>query len=110
MDNDPSLAIVIGHLEERDAGASRYNRLCALDWKTPAGEITNSLSLLGVMLVRVSVFLEVGGFNAQIIVAGEDTDFGRRVLLAGHRAAKIDARMAFHDAVSVGPAKSRQPA
>lgn len=94
---DPSRAIVVGHLVERDAAASRYNRLCALEWRSPAGPVTRFGALGGIMMVRASVVASLGGFNEQVI-AGEDSEFGVRVGAAGHQVLKIDAPMATHDA------------
>ncbi len=90
-------AIVIGHLEERRAAASIYNRLCALEWKSAAGDITTFGALGGIMFVRASVFTAVGGFNEEVI-AGEDSEFGVRVGASGHAVTKLDAPMATHDA------------
>src|SRR5205807_813982 len=47
--------------------------------------------------VRVSVFQALEGFREDM-VAGEDSEFGVRVRLAGHKITKIDASMAEHDA------------
>lgn len=93
----PELAIAIGHLVERHADRSVYNRLCALEWKSPAGDITNSGALGGIMMVRASVFTELGGFNAQVI-AGEDSEFGVRVGLSHRVVSKLGVEMATHDA------------
>src|SRR5215212_7939851 len=38
---DPQRAVVVGPLQERRPDASIYNRLCALEWRSPAGEISN---------------------------------------------------------------------
>jgi len=90
-------AIVTGHLSERFPERSIYNRLCAIEWRSPAGEITNMNSLGGIMVVRVSAFLSVCGFNLDAI-AGEEPDLGARLMMAGHTIIKIDAPMATHDA------------
>lgn len=97
LDADASCAVVIGHLQEMKPEASVYNRLCALEWASPAGEITNFGAVGGIMMVRLSVFEALGGFNADVI-AGEDSEFGVRVGEAGHRVRKLDAAMAQHDA------------
>ena len=49
------------------------------------------------MAVRVASFLKVGGFNEQVI-AGEDSELGVRLALAGFSVIKIDRPMAVHDA------------
>jgi GT2 family glycosyltransferase len=94
---DDSCAIVFGHLQEKYPRASVYNLLCALEWRSPSGPVTNFGHLGGIMMVRRSVFEALGGFNADVI-AGEDSEFGVRVGLAGHGARKLDAPMAHHDA------------
>ncbi len=93
----PDCAIVTGHLSERSPDASIYNRLCAIEWRSPAGRIENMNALGGIMMVRISAFRMVGGFNEQAI-AGEEPDLGVRLTLAGYSIIKIDQPMATHDA------------
>lgn len=90
-------AIVTGHLSERSPNASVYHRLCAIEWKSPAGRIHDFAALGGIMAVRVSAIRNVGGFNEQVI-AGEDSELGVRVALANYSVIKIDQPMAVHDA------------
>jgi len=90
-------AIVTGHLMERHPEASIYNRLCAIEWWSPAGRIENMNALGGIMAVRVTAFQGVNGFNTKAI-AGEEPDLGVRLALAGHSIIKIDRPMAIHDA------------
>lgn len=97
MEDNPDCAIVTGHLSERAPDASVYNRLCAMEWKSPAGKIEDFGALGGIMAARISAVRSVGGFNEQVI-AGEDSELGRRLALAGHCVVKIDAPMATHDA------------
>ncbi len=97
LETDVTLAAAFGHLRERSAAASPYNRLCALEWRSPAGRITNCAALGGNMLVRISAFRRVGGFDPNII-AGEDSEFGVRLGLAGFAIEKLDEPMATHDA------------
>ena len=85
---DPLRAVVIGPLQERHPDASVYNRMCALEWKSPPGDLANFGSLGGIMLVRADVFSSVGGFDEQVI-AGEDSEFGVRVAAAGFKVTKI---------------------
>ena len=95
--NDDQRAVVIGPLQERHPEASVYNRLCALEWKSPPGDLTNFGSLGGILLVWASVFARLGGFNENVI-AGEDSEFGVRVGEAGFKITKIAMSMATHDA------------
>ena len=97
MAANPARAVVVGPLRERHPEASDYNRLCALEWRSTPGDLTNFGALGGIMLVRADVFVEVGGFNEQVI-AGEDSEFGVRVALAGFKVTKIGVEMATHDA------------
>jgi GT2 family glycosyltransferase len=94
---DGACAVVFGHLKEKFPQASIYNLLCALEWRSPSGPVANFGHLGGIMMVRRSVFEALRGFNADVI-AGEDSEFGVRVGLAGHGARKLDAPMASHDA------------
>jgi GT2 family glycosyltransferase len=90
-------AIVTGHLAERYPEATIYNRLCAIEWRSPAGAIENMSGLGGIMMVRVSAFRQVEGFDEQAI-AGEEPDLGVRLGLVGYSVIKIDHPMATHDA------------
>jgi GT2 family glycosyltransferase len=97
FDQHKECAIVTGHLSERHPEASAYNRLCAIEWRSPAGKIENMNALGGIMVARLSAFHEVGGFNEDAI-AGEEPDLGVRLGLAGYSIIKIDQPMATHDA------------
>ena len=97
MDERPERAVVVGPLQERRPEASIYNRLCALEWKSPPGDLANFGALGGIMLVRAEVFKHLGGFN-EAVIAGEDSELGVRVARAGFRVSKIAAAMATHDA------------
>jgi GT2 family glycosyltransferase len=88
---------VIGHLQERHPHRSIYNLLCALEWRSPAGEINDFGSFGGISLIRLSMFNRLEGFNENII-AGEDSEFAVRMALAGARVFKLDHDMATHDA------------
>ena len=39
LDNNPAVAVVCGRRRERYPEASRYNRLCDIEWDTPVGPI-----------------------------------------------------------------------
>lgn len=94
---DPKRAVVVGHLSELNPDASPYNRLCAIEWRSLPGDLTNFGALGGIMMARRSALDAVGGFNDQVI-AGEDSELGVRLSLAGYSITKIDAAMATHDA------------
>jgi GT2 family glycosyltransferase len=95
--NNPKCAVVTGHLSERHPEASVYNRLCSIEWQSPAGAIENMSGLGGIMMIRASAFRDVDGFDEQAI-AGEEPDLGVRLGLAGYSIVKIDQPMATHDA------------
>src|SRR5258706_4382034 len=90
-------AAVVGHLRERHAQASPYNRLCALEWRSPPGKLEDYGRFGGIAMIRAEVFSELGGFRPDMI-AGEDSELAVRMALAGHAVAKIDRAMATHDA------------
>ena len=95
--DDPLRAAVVGHLQERNADASPYNRLCALEWKSRPGDLQNFGGLGGIAAIRSDVLRELGGYNPQVI-AGEDSELGVRMGLAGYKVTKLDLPMATHDA------------
>jgi glycosyltransferase involved in cell wall biosynthesis len=96
FERNADCAIVTGHLTERHPDASIYNRLCAIEWRSPAGRIGNA-RLGGIMAARISAFRDVGGFKEQLI-AGEEPDLAARLGRAGYIIFKIDVPMAVHDA------------
>lgn len=93
----PERAAVIGHLIERNIDASPYNRLCALEWRSNPGDLTDYGALGGISMMRAEVFRNLGGFNPDVI-AGEDSELGVRMGLAGYKVTKLDHPMATHDA------------
>ena len=97
LDRDPSCAIVTGHLHERHPEASTYNRLCHLEWRSPAGSIEDVNRLGGIMAIRVAAFQGVDGFH-EAAIAGEEPDLGIRLKMAGYSMMKLDTLMATHDA------------
>lgn len=90
-------AVVVGHLHESNPHLSVYNRLCALEWKSPPGDLTNFGALGGISMIRADIFKALKGFKENVI-AGEDSEFGVRLSLAGYRVTKINHDMAIHDA------------
>ena len=91
---DPRIAIVCGRRRERFPEASVYNRICDIEWNTPAG-VADACG--GDFLVRASVFDDVGGFDASVI-AGEEPELCFRLRVRGHVILRIDHEMTLHDA------------
>lgn len=94
---EPKRALVTGKLEELAPTASVYNRLCAMEWDAPAGDLEDCGAIGGIFAVRADIFAALGGFREDV-VAGEDSEFGVRVGLAGHTITRLPAAMATHDA------------
>jgi GT2 family glycosyltransferase len=88
------VAIVCGRLQERFPEQSIYNRICAIEWNGPVGEIA---ACGGIFMVRAVEFKKVGGFDPTIIAA-EDDDLCVRVRGNGGKVTRIDRPMAWHDA------------
>lgn len=91
---DPGLGLVTGWRSEIHPEASVYNALCEVDWHRPAGPIA---TCGGDMMVRVSAFRQVGGFNPSVIAA-EDDEFCLRLARAGWRLERLPLPMTRHDA------------
>jgi GT2 family glycosyltransferase len=95
MEADGQLAVVVGRLTELEPERNVFGRLAALEWESSVGEIRDFSNLGGIMLVRSDDFVQIGGFDTSFI-AGEDSELGARLFLAGHRIIKIDHPMAAH--------------
>jgi GT2 family glycosyltransferase len=93
----PDLAVVFGRLRERYPRASVYNRLCAIEWDLPAGEVRGCG---GIAVMRVEALRQVRGFDSGIIAA-EDTELCARLRQKGWKILHVDADMAWHDAAMV---------
>jgi GT2 family glycosyltransferase len=91
---DPARVLVSGVLHELHPEASRYNRLCALEWQKPAGAID---ACGGLFLVRARAFAAAGGFRGDV-VAGEEGELCLRLRRAGGVLWQSAAPMAWHDA------------
>jgi GT2 family glycosyltransferase len=94
MHREPRVAIVCGRRRERDRDASRYNRLCDMEWDTPVG-LTDACG--GDALLRVSA-LERVGFYDSAVIAGEEPELCWRLRRAGWNVRRIDCEMTTHDA------------
>lgn len=94
LDNAPGIGIVTGWRSEISPQATIYNAMVDVEWHRPAGDIE---ACGGDMMVRASVFREVGGFNPTVI-ASEDDEFCLRVGEAGYRVVRLPENMTRHDA------------
>lgn len=94
IEQSRDVAIVCGRLRERFPEQSVYNRICAIEWNGPVGEIA---ACGGIFMIRAGEFKKVGGFNPSIIAA-EDDDLCLRVRGNGGKVVRIDRPMAWHDA------------
>jgi len=90
----PDVAIVAGRVRERHPENSCYNRLCDMEWNTPAGEVE---ACGGIFMARISAFQAVGGFSPHVI-AGEEPELCLRLRQAGWKILRLDAEMVLHDA------------
>src|SRR6267143_2891350 len=86
-----------GQVMECNAVASVYNRLCDIEWRCPPGDLANCGGLGGRSMMREEVFRELGGFRPEVI-AGEDSELGVRMGLAGYKVTSIACPMVTHDA------------
>ena len=91
---DAGLAAVFGRRRERCRDASRYNRLCDLEWDVPVGEVD---ACGGDVLMRAAALRQVGGY-AERLIAGEEPELCFRLRGAGWRIRRVDAPMTVHDA------------
>lgn len=93
LDADPALALVTGWRSEERPEANAYHAMAEIEWRAPSGAIE---TCGGDMLLRASVFDELGGFDPRI-VASEDEEFTRRLRKAGHGALRLPFEMTRHD-------------
>jgi GT2 family glycosyltransferase len=94
LDQNPRTAAVCGRRRERHPDATRYNRLCDMEWDTPVGP---AAACGGDALMRLEAFQEAGGFSDEMI-AGEEPDLCFRMRQLGWAIYRLDAEMTLHDA------------
>lgn len=88
------LAVVCGQLRELHPEQSIYNRLMAIEWLRPAGEVD---ACGGIFMIRRAAFEEVGRFNPEI-PTGEEPDLCRRLRAKQWKIMRMAEIMATHDA------------
>ncbi len=94
LEADASIVAVAGRVRERRADATIYNRLCALEWDQPAGEVR---ACGGIALMRIAAVQAVGGFR-ETLVAGEEPELCYRMRQRGGRILRLKQDMCWHDA------------
>jgi GT2 family glycosyltransferase len=90
----PDLGIVTGWRSEIERDRSVYNAICDFEWHRPAGPIE---ACGGDMMVRAQAFLDLNGFNPQVIAA-EDDEFCVRLRKSGLGIERLPLPMTRHDA------------
>ncbi len=92
MPGHPDRAVVFGHLRQAQGGRGVYDRLLAMEFDTPLGEVG---ACPGIALVRAQAFVQAGGFRAAM-AAGEEPEMCLRLRRLGWKVVKVDAEMALH--------------
>ncbi len=88
------VAVVCGRRRERYRDRSIFNRLCDLEWDTPVGE---AKACGGDAMMRLSAFVQVEGYNSNII-AGEEPELCVRLRQQNWKIWRLDVEMTRHDA------------
>ncbi len=94
LQTNTSCAIAAGRRKEKYPENSIYNLLCDIEWDTPIGE-TNACG--GDSMIRKEAFLQVNGFNPEVI-AGEEPELCYRLKKKGWTIYRLDHLMTLHDA------------
>lgn len=94
LDANPKLGMVTGWRSEIYPDASVYNAMCDIEWHRPAGPID---ACGGDMLMRVTAFVDAGGYDATVIAA-EDDELCVRLRKAGWQLERLPVAMTRHDA------------
>lgn len=97
MDEHPDWAGLCGFRRERFPTRTIYNHACELEWTTPPLGEVGKTGIGGDVMIRVSEFRKVGGYDASLI-AGEDPDLSARLHEIGGEVVRIDLDMTHHDA------------
>lgn len=87
------VVVVCGRRRERHPQASVYNRVADLEWDTPVG-VCDSCG--GDALMRVSAYVQAGGFDATVL-AGEEPELCARLRQLGFKVWRIEVAMTRHD-------------
>lgn len=91
--NHSDVVAVCGRRREEFPEKSLYNQLSELEWTTPIGEVKE---FGPETMIRISSFLEVGGFNS-ILIAGEEPELCYRLRQQGGKVIRLDVDTSLHD-------------
>lgn len=94
LEQTPKAAIACGRRREQFPEATIYNQMIDREWDTPVGE---ARACGGDMMIRVSAFQQVDGYNPSLI-AGEEPEMCVRLRAQGWTVWRLDAEMTSHDA------------
>lgn len=94
LSNNTAYAIVCGMVRERFPDATVYNRLMAMEWDRPPGDVTECG---GIFMIRADAFRKVGGFDPTVI-AGEEPELCVRLRQNDWLIRRLSAPMVLHDA------------
>lgn len=94
MQRMPDAAVLCGRRQEKAPLASIYNRLCDMEWDTPAGE---TKACGGDAMMRAHALAAAGGFSSSLI-AGEEPELCHRLRREGWRIYRLGCAMTVHDA------------
>ena len=93
--------VVTGHLREREPNASVYKQAVRAGMEFASGRHLAQEPSGGIMMVRITAFCDVGGFNERAI-AGEEPDLAVRLSVAlDTQMKKISAPMATQRCVQI---------
>ncbi len=93
LNNNPEIAVVCGRRREEFPDKTLYNFLSELEWITPIGEVQECGPEA---MMRISSFLDVGGFNPDLI-AGEEPELCYRLRQQGGKIIRLEADTSVHD-------------
>lgn len=94
LGQNAAISAVCGRRRERYRNATRYNALCDREWNTPIGMAD---SCGGDAMMRISSFIEAGGFDPEM-TAHEEPELSRRLRMLGYQIVRLDHPMTIHDA------------
>lgn len=89
---NPHIAVVCGHLREKDPSQSVYEQILDLNWISPPGVV---LACGGNAMMNRHAVEQVGGYDPTL-TAGEEPELCRRLRAKGYLIYRLDALMTYH--------------